>query len=107
MDKKIYNALESLIGFLDISQEQNELTIEQEKHLAIVEKWFGSQKGNLLCPICDVHSLEYRDMEKGEAPVGEMYCQKVVRAYFCSECPCIVYEYWDDSDTEYLKKLIE
>lgn len=50
------------------------------------------------CPICD-SELEYRCKEKNE--------EEKTHVWVCSECPCVIFEYWDEEDVDNLQAIIK
>jgi len=55
------------------------------------------------CPICGA-DVEYRKHDKKN---GRKDDNRYTHAWICTECPCIIFEYWDDSDLLGLKELIK
>lgn len=50
----------------------------------------------LICPLCELGEMEYEFIEK-DRPDGR---EQKGHFWVCNECPGILVEWWDSSDTE-------
>jgi hypothetical protein len=57
------------------------------------------------CPMCYTGNLEYRKKKKKKKDYADT--NDSVHAWICDACPCVIFEYWNDSDYKELARLIK
>lgn len=61
----------------------------------------------LKCPLCESGKMEHKPIANNDFDTTTSdRIDEYTHAWICPDCPCVIFEYWEQKDIDNLKKVL-